>query len=53
MFSILNEMKKNSNIAEPIRLKMPALSPTMTEGQIIKWHKKEGNFHFNIKVSIE
>lgn len=22
---------------------MPALSPTMTEGQIVKWHKKEGD----------
>ena len=22
---------------------MPSLSPTMTEGSIIKWHKKEGN----------
>jgi len=22
---------------------MPALSPTMTEGTIIKWHKKEGD----------
>lgn len=28
---------------QPIQLKMPALSPTMTEGQIIKWHKKEGD----------
>lgn len=22
---------------------MPSLSPTMTEGTIIKWHKKEGD----------
>lgn len=22
---------------------MPSLSPTMTEGSIIKWHKKEGD----------
>lgn len=22
---------------------MPSLSPTMTEGNIIKWHKKEGD----------
>lgn len=27
----------------PMELKMPALSPTMTEGVIIKWHKKEGD----------
>ncbi|XP_048828079.1 pyruvate dehydrogenase protein X component, mitochondrial [Brienomyrus brachyistius] len=28
--------------APPIRLQMPALSPTMEEGNIIKWLKKEG-----------
>src|SRR5690242_10373947 len=27
----------------PIELLMPALSPTMTEGNIAKWHKKEGD----------
>lgn len=27
----------------PMNLKMPALSPTMTEGTIIKWHVKEGD----------
>ncbi len=27
----------------PIQLLMPALSPTMTEGAIAKWHKKEGD----------
>jgi pyruvate dehydrogenase E2 component (dihydrolipoyllysine-residue acetyltransferase) len=27
----------------PIQLLMPALSPTMTEGGIAKWHKKEGD----------
>ena len=26
-----------------MKIKMPALSPTMTEGVIIKWHKKEGD----------
>ena len=26
-----------------IRILMPALSPTMTEGNIAKWHKKEGD----------
>lgn len=29
--------------AAPIKLKMPSLSPTMTEGSIVKWHKKEGD----------
>jgi pyruvate dehydrogenase E2 component (dihydrolipoamide acetyltransferase) len=27
----------------PISILMPALSPTMTEGTIAKWHKKEGD----------
>src|SRR5665213_2792256 len=27
----------------PIQLLMPALSPTMTEGKLAKWHKKEGD----------
>ena len=27
----------------PIQLLMPALSPTMTEGNLAKWHKKEGD----------
>ncbi|GAB1598698.1 pyruvate dehydrogenase protein X component, mitochondrial-like [Argonauta hians] len=26
-----------------INLEMPSLSPTMTEGTIVKWHKKEGD----------
>ncbi len=26
----------------PINILMPALSPTMTEGNLAKWHKKEG-----------
>ena len=25
-----------------IKVLMPALSPTMTEGNLAKWHKKEG-----------
>ena len=29
--------------AAPLQLKMPALSPTMSEGQIVKWYKKEGD----------
>lgn len=28
----------------PFTLTMPKLSPTMTEGTIVKWHKKEGDF---------
>jgi pyruvate dehydrogenase E2 component (dihydrolipoamide acetyltransferase) len=27
----------------PISILMPALSPTMTEGNLVKWHKKEGD----------
>src|SRR5690606_33165137 len=27
----------------PIKVTMPALSPTMTEGNLAKWHKKEGD----------
>ena len=27
----------------PIKILMPALSPTMTEGKLAKWHKKEGD----------
>ena len=26
-----------------INILMPALSPTMTEGNIARWHKKEGD----------
>ena len=26
----------------PIQVLMPALSPTMTEGNLVKWHKREG-----------
>ena len=27
----------------PIKILMPALSPTMTEGNLAKWHKGEGD----------
>lgn len=27
----------------PVSVLMPALSPTMTEGNLVKWHKKEGD----------
>lgn len=26
----------------PVKIQMPALSPTMEEGNIVKWLKKEG-----------
>lgn len=28
----------------PITILMPALSPTMEQGNLVKWHKKEGDF---------
>jgi len=28
----------------PVTITMPKLSPTMTEGTIVKWHKKEGDY---------
>ncbi|MCD8569522.1 MAG: biotin/lipoyl-binding protein, partial [Geovibrio sp.] len=31
----------------PTNILMPALSPTMTEGNLAKWHKKEGD---NVKA---
>ena len=27
----------------PVHILMPALSPTMSEGNLVKWHKKEGD----------
>uniref|UniRef100_A0A8W8NR28 Dihydrolipoamide acetyltransferase component of pyruvate dehydrogenase complex n=2 Tax=Magallana gigas TaxID=29159 RepID=A0A8W8NR28_MAGGI len=33
----------NRNVDASIPVAMPALSPTMTEGTIVKWHKKEGD----------
>ena len=27
----------------PISILMPALSPTMTEGNLVAWHKQEGD----------
>jgi pyruvate dehydrogenase E2 component (dihydrolipoamide acetyltransferase) len=27
----------------PVKILMPALSPTMTEGNLLKWHKQEGD----------
>lgn len=37
----LNPIAKMMLLETPI--KMPALSPTMTSGTIVKWHKKEGD----------
>jgi len=31
-----------SHVVQAVQLKMPSLSPTMTEGTIVKWLKKEG-----------
>lgn len=37
----------------PFALKMPKLSPTMEEGAIAKWHKKEGDFVASGEVLLE
>lgn len=39
--------------ADAIQFKMPALSPTMTEGTIVKWHKAEGDAIFPGDVVFE
>jgi len=39
---VLNRSLHVSRLAAAINLKMPSLSPTMEEGQIIKWAKAEG-----------
>ena len=31
-------------LGSAVRIVMPSLSPTMAEGTIVKWHKKEGQF---------
>jgi len=35
--------KNKYKVAMPINILMPALSPTMTKGNLIKWYKKEGD----------
>lgn len=44
-FNRFNALIHSSSIRfdDPIEIKMPSLSPTMTEGTIIKWLKKEGD----------
>ncbi len=37
----------------PIKLLMPALSPSMTEGTLVKWQKKEGDQIFTGDVIVE
>lgn len=32
--------------AEPIVIRMPALSPTMEEGSIVRWGAKEGKLNY-------
>merc|ERR1719348_788289 len=39
---VLNRSLHVSRLAAAINLKMPSLSPTMEEGQIVKWAKAEG-----------
>src|SRR6266851_3282461 len=34
----------------PIEVLMPALSPTMTEGKLAKWHKKAGDILAEIET---
>eukprot|EP00106_Octopus_bimaculoides_P017756 XP_014785198.1 PREDICTED: pyruvate dehydrogenase protein X component, mitochondrial-like [Octopus bimaculoides] len=34
---------RDRTLRDTIKLEMPSLSPTMTEGSIIKWYKKEGD----------
>ncbi|KJE88834.1 dihydrolipoamide S-acetyltransferase [Capsaspora owczarzaki ATCC 30864] len=36
-------MAASSRAPAPMRVKLPALSPTMTEGTVLKWSKKEGD----------
>ncbi len=31
-------------VSDAVSIRMPALSPTMTEGTIVKWYKKEGQY---------
>ena len=35
--------EKKDYFGMPIEILMPALSPTMEEGNLVKWHKKEGD----------
>ncbi|XP_029637034.1 pyruvate dehydrogenase protein X component, mitochondrial isoform X1 [Octopus sinensis] len=34
---------RDRTLRDTIKLEMPSLSPTMTEGSIVKWYKKEGD----------
>jgi biotin carboxyl carrier protein len=50
LFSRCNSLfypTQHAFFASVIKLEMPALSPTMTEGTIVQWNKKEGD-----KVSV-
>jgi hypothetical protein len=45
LMSIATGIHSSSVQAAISKFGMPAMSPTMTEGTIIKWKKKEGEFH--------
>ncbi|BFZ15837.1 hypothetical protein BsWGS_18875 [Bradybaena similaris] len=40
---IKNNIHTNAALFDTIKLNMPSLSPTMDKGNIVKWHKKEGD----------
>jgi len=39
----VNTLNKIMFLAPGLSINMPSLSPTMSEGTIIKWHKKPGD----------
>ncbi|XP_048952352.1 pyruvate dehydrogenase protein X component, mitochondrial isoform X1 [Canis lupus dingo] len=41
-FCYLQPLEEHPTPADPIKILMPSLSPTMEEGNIVKWLKKEG-----------
>ncbi len=43
MLPRLNRRTRLRATAMPINILMPALSPTMTEGNLARWFKKEGD----------
>ena len=40
------------SISAATSIRMPALSPTMQEGSIVKWYKKEGTFFINVDHNV-
>lgn len=39
----INLIKLNKKLFSVVSLKLPAVSPTMTQGKILEWKKKEGD----------